>query len=118
MSKAQKIIDLLATTDLSNQEIAAQIGCLGAYVRVVQQRLAGTDWASRNPEKVRRRKAEDFQRRYATDQEFRKRWNGYSVAYAKSRCAVDPEFRARRAAHKRAYTARVRARRQQAETNP
>ena len=118
MSKAQKIIDLLATTDLSNKEIADRIGCLAEYVRVVQQRLAGTDWETRNPEKVRRRKAEYFKRRYATDQEFRKRWNALSVAYAKARCAVDPEFRARGVAHRRAYAARVRARRQQAETNP
>ena len=49
MNKAQKIIDLLSTTDLSNQQIADRIGCLDAYVRVVKQRLVGTDWAHRTP---------------------------------------------------------------------
>lgn len=40
VTKSGRIIDLLATTDLTREQIAEQIGCLPAYVRVVEQRLA------------------------------------------------------------------------------
>lgn len=40
MSKAALIREWLETTDCSSREIARRVGCLDAYVRVVQHRLA------------------------------------------------------------------------------
>ena len=59
--KAERIRDLLETTDMTNQEIAKAVGVLDSYVRVVQQRLiapfgksssvADINWKARNLER-------------------------------------------------------------------
>lgn len=78
VTKSDRIIDLLATTDLTREQIAARIGCLPAYVRVVEQRLAAERgngpqdrWHLRNSDKRREDMRIYMRKRYRTDPEFR-----------------------------------------------
>ena len=71
MNKAEAIRTLLATTELSTKEIAAEVRCGDSYVRNVQQRMLGgglTDadrnWRLRNPDRCREHKRAYFSRRY------------------------------------------------------
>ena len=77
MSKAARIRELLQETDLSNQEIAAEVGCLDAYVRVVQQRLMGVshdrNWRANNLDRYQRSQREYNKNRYRDDPEYRER---------------------------------------------
>lgn len=57
-SKAAIIRDLLESTDVSSAEIAQTLGCLDAYVRVVQHRLlhggrtpSERNWRAANPDR-------------------------------------------------------------------
>lgn len=59
-SKAERIRDLLEKTDMTAREIAVAVGCLDAYVRVVQHRLAAggltasdANWRRNNQDKQR-----------------------------------------------------------------
>mgnify|MGYP003476076950 CR=1 FL=1 len=78
MSKAERIRDLLATTDKTRAEIAADVGCLQEYVRVVEQRLLRIGgqspeqrWVQRNPGKALEAQASYKRRRYARDPAYR-----------------------------------------------
>lgn len=80
MTKAARIIHLLSTTDLTNKQIAEVIGCVDAYVRTVQQRLAnGGDtvanrrWRKNNKDKYLAQQREKQQRRYQDDGAYRAR---------------------------------------------
>lgn len=83
-TKSAKIIDLLAKTDLTREQIAARVGCLPAYVRVVEQRLAAEPgnspeqrWLQRNRETYLANMRKRFVERYANDPEFRARRRRY-----------------------------------------
>lgn len=96
-SKAARITDLLATTDLTREQVADRVGCLPAYVRTVEQRLVGNcaakRWKERNPEFVR---------------EYEKTRNVYRAERRRQRRLVDPEFCERERAQARAYQQRKR----------
>lgn len=98
-SKSARIIDLLATTDLTRAEIAARIGCLPEYVRVVEQRLAAEPgnrpeerWQKRNKVAYLARMRERYADRYANDPEFRERRQRYNREQARRRWN-DPDQR-------------------------
>lgn len=87
-SKSAKIIGLLATTDLTREQIAAKVGCLPAYVRVVEQRLIAEPgdaparrWQKRNPDRQRKYRRDYMRRRRRTDPAFRERQRQYSIRY-------------------------------------
>lgn len=75
-SKKHRILALLEHTDLTNAEIARDVGCHTAYVRVVQQRLVH---GGRTPSEVAWQKANqpiETQRRrerYHSDPAYRDR---------------------------------------------
>ena len=97
-TKSDRILALLEHTEMTRAQIARDVGCLPAYVRVVEQRLAGNcaaqRWLERNPEYYQ--KALDYKRvRYATDPEFRERKLDSDVRYKRERYRSDPEFRQR-----------------------
>ena len=83
-SKKQRILDLLEKTDLTNAEIARDIGCLAAYVRVVQQRLvhggqtpSEAAWRKANqPVETQRRRE-----RYQADPAYRDRMRASSLRH-------------------------------------
>lgn len=101
-SKAAKIVDLLAATDLSNKKISEEVGCSAAYVRAVQQRLLGGGMSKADkryvPEKLRRTRD-----RYASDPEYRQSRIDNSKRWAASN-------RDRVNAIQRAYRARAKER--------
>ena len=76
-TKTDTIKALLEAGDLTRKEIAARVGCLPAYVRVVQQRLNGNcaarRWRARNLDRERFRCRRCNKERYATDLEYRER---------------------------------------------
>ena len=93
-SKSARIIDLLATTDLTRAEIAARIGCLPEYVRAVEQRSEAEPgnspdqrWKMRNRETYLARMRERFADRYTNDAEFRERRQRYNREQARRKRA-------------------------------
>ncbi len=79
MTKADAIIDLLASTDLTSRQISECVGCLPAYVRVVQARLLGGGASVADKNDAASFKAKHGVRRcsykYRTDPEFKARHN-------------------------------------------
>lgn len=102
-TKSAQIIHLLESTDLTREQIAAKVGCMPAYVRVVEQRLAGNDpakrWKKRNP---------DYEKQRQSTDEYR----AMKSAYARRRYADDPEYRDRVKVMVRRYQARLKKERQ------
>ena len=74
-SKSEKIITLLAETGLTRAEIAEKVGCLQAYVRVVEQRFQGRNatktWQYRNWDRVLKASADYRRNRLESDPEYR-----------------------------------------------
>lgn len=94
MSKAEKIRHFLETTDKTNQEIAEDVGCLDAYVRVVQARLLH---GGQTPSD------------YAWRENNKERYDAQRSAYAKHRYQTDPDFMERVLAANKARYARKKA---------
>lgn len=114
-TKSAKIIDLLAKTDLTREQIAARVGCLPAYVRVVEQRLGAEPgqapqdrWRQRNRETYLARMRERFAERYANDPKFRARQQK-SVREAARKRRRDPARRQKVLEYEREYRRRKRA---------
>lgn len=115
-TKSAKIIDLLAKTDLTREQIAGRVGCLPSYIRTVEQRLAAEPgnkpeqrWYRRNRETVLARMRAYSAAKYWGDAEYRERVKKNQNDRRRERRRSDPEWRERNLEYQRDYRRRKRA---------